>query len=249
VLKAGVLPGLDVASEGLNGHECEVVNQVDFFLHERLAVADPCQESVVAGFGKGALANLFFRNKEGAAGGLVGVLGAVRHEGAVTLFNERRYVHDEGGTDVRVEAGIDDLEGAMGWSARVDFCETREEAGLIAEGGGNGVVGMARLPIGKDHDAGAEMAQNVGDLHTIFEGIFDCAVGKVESLASGNTEEAGCFSGFLSSFAGGAAGSGFALRKVEDGGAEAAGGHAEEGAAAGLFYVVAVGGDGQDVGG
>jgi len=52
----------------------------------------------------------------------------------------------------------------------------------------------------------------------------------------------GCF-GFCGALGGAASSAGFALGEVEDAGAEASGGHAEEGAAAGLFYVVAMGGD------
>jgi hypothetical protein len=44
---------------------------------------------------------------------------------------------------------------------------------------------------------------------------------------------------------GAAAGSGLALGQVENGGAQAARRHAQQRSAAGLFHIVAVGGDGQ----
>jgi hypothetical protein len=58
----------------LDGQEGEVVYHAHFLLHEGLAVTNAGQQTVVAGFSEGALADLFFGNKEGGAGGLVGVL-------------------------------------------------------------------------------------------------------------------------------------------------------------------------------
>ena len=66
--------------EGLDGEEGEIVDEADFLLDEGLTVEDAGEEAVVAGFSEGALADLFFGDEEGAAGGLVGVLGLVGHE-------------------------------------------------------------------------------------------------------------------------------------------------------------------------
>ena len=63
----------------------------------------------------------------------------------------------------------------------------------------------------------------------------------------GYVEDAGGGVGFGFAVGGGASGAGFALGEIEDAGAPAAGLHGEESAAAGLFDVVAVGGDGEDV--
>jgi len=41
-------------------------------------------------------------------------LGAVGEEGLETLLDEGCDVDDEGGADVGVEAGVEDLEGAVG---------------------------------------------------------------------------------------------------------------------------------------
>ncbi len=114
----------------LHGQEGEVVDEADFFLHEGLAVADAGEQAVVARLSEGALANFFFGNKEAAAGGLVGVLRAVGHEGQMALLDEGRDVDDEAGAHVGVEAGVDDLEGAMRFSAGVDLLQAGEEAGF-----------------------------------------------------------------------------------------------------------------------
>ena len=109
------------------------------------------------------------------------------------------------------------------------------------------MVGVAALPVGKDDDAGTQAAQDGGDLEAVFVGVLDVAVGEIERFAVGDVEDAGCGFGFGGALGGGAAGAGFALGEVEDAGAPAAGVHDEEGAAAGLFDVVAVGGDGEDI--
>src|ERR1039458_8790874 len=61
-------------------------------------------------------------------------------------------------------------------------------------------------------------------------------------------QQARGFSGFAGTLFGAAAGSSFALGEVQNGGAQAARGHAQQGSAAGLFHVVAVGGDGEYIG-
>ena len=67
-------------SDRLHWEKSEVVDQADFLLDEGLAVADAGEQAVVTGFGKGAFANFFFRDKQSAAGFLVGVLRTVGHE-------------------------------------------------------------------------------------------------------------------------------------------------------------------------
>jgi hypothetical protein len=68
----------------------------------------------VAGGGEGALADVFFGDEEAGAGGLGSVLGAVGEEGLQTRFNVGGDVDDEGGADVGVERGVEDLVGAVG---------------------------------------------------------------------------------------------------------------------------------------
>ena len=107
---------------------------------------------------------------------------------------------------------------------------------------------MARLPVGQNDDARAEQAEDADDGDAVFEGVFDGAVGQVERLAPADAEDAGGFIGFARALVGGAAGSGFALGQIENGGAQAARRHAQQGSAAGLFHVVAVSGNGQNIG-
>ena len=63
----------------------------------------------------------------------------------------------------------------------------------------------------------------------------------------GIVQDASGVGGFCGALLGGAARSHLALGEVEDAGAMAVLGHLEEGAAAGLLHVVAVGGDGEDI--
>ena len=202
----------------------------------------------MASFSEGALANFFFGDKESAAGGLVGVLGPVGHQSGVTLLDKGRDIDDKTWSNVRVEAGIYDLEGAMRRIPGVDFGDAREKAGIVTQVRGDGVIRMARLPIRKNDDTWTEMAQDAHDFNSVVERVFDRAIGNVESLSRRDAEETSSFSGFLGAIGGAAARSGFALREVEDSGAESAGCHAQQRAATGLFDVVAVSGDGQHVG-
>ena len=107
---------------------------------------------------------------------------------------------------------------------------------------------MARLPVGKDDDARAKLTQNAHDGDAILKRVCDCAVGQVERLAPAHSENARGFFGLAGAFGRGAAGSGFALCQIEDGGAQTARRHAQQRSPAGLFHVVAMGGDSQDVG-
>ncbi len=107
---------------------------------------------------------------------------------------------------------------------------------------------MAALPVGEDDDARAETAEDGGDLEAVGEGVFDVAVGEVEGFAVGDVEDAGGVVGFGLTLGGSAAGSGLSAGEIEDGGTVAFGLHGQESAATGLFYVVAVGGDGENVG-
>ena len=109
------------------------------------------------------------------------------------------------------------------------------------------MVRVTALPEGKDDDAGTETAQDGGDFEAVFQGVLHVAVGQVEGFAMADAEDAGGFGGLGGSFLGRAAGAPFALREVEDTGAPAEGLLDEEGAAAGLFHVVTMGGDGEDV--
>ena len=226
--------------------------KADFFLNEGLGVAHASEQAVVAGSGEGSFANLFFGDEEAGALRLSAVLRAVGQQRLKALLDEGCDVDDEGGAHVGIEAGVEDLEGAMrrvGFAWGDDLGEAADEAGFVAEGGGGVVVGMAALPVGKDDDAGTKAAQDCGELEAVGEGVLDVAVGQIERFAVGDVEDAGGCVGFGFAVGSGAAGAGLALGEIEDAGAPAAGVHGEERAAAGLFDVVAVGGDGEDVDG
>ena len=108
---------------------------------------------------------------------------------------------------------------------------------------------MACLPIGQNHHAGPQLAQNAGDLDAIFERVLNRAVGQVERLPPGNTQNARSVSGFAGAVLCAAARAGLALGQVENGRAQAAGGHTQQGSSARLFHIVAMGSDGEHVDG
>ena len=78
-------------------------------------------------------------------------------------------------------------------------------------------------------------------------GILDAAVGNIERLAPGNFQNASRLRRFASAVFGGTARSHFTLCKVEDAGAVSALGHLVQSSATGLFYIIAVRGEGQNV--
>ncbi len=101
-------------------------------------------------------------------------------------------VDDEGGADVGVERGVEDFVGAVRSTELGGEVETGEaggETGFVSEGGGGVVVGVAALPIGEDDHAGAEAAQDAGDLEAILEGVLNVAVREIESFAMGDTQD------------------------------------------------------------
>ena len=234
---------------GLHGEQCQVVDEAGFLLHEWFTVADAGEQAVMARLGEGALANFFFWDEERAAGRLVGILRLVGHQRCVALLDKGRDVDDEGGAHIGVETGVDDFEGTMRRRGCFHFGQAGEEAGFITERGDDGVIGVAGLPVGENDYAGAEKAENADDLETVGEGILDSAIWQVERLTPGDAENAGSFGGFTGAVICSASGSRFPLGEVEDGGAEVARGHAQQGSSAGLFHVVAMCGDGEYVDG
>src|SRR5260370_31882305 len=108
---------------------------------------------------------------------------------------------------------------------------------------------MTPLPVGKNQHARTLLAEYEDDLQSMLTGIFDAAVGNVESFAPGNVQDARRLRGFSRPVFGGAARSHFTLGEIEDAGAVSALGHLEQSSAAGLFYVVAMRGQGENVDG
>ena len=235
--------------DGLDGKVHEVADEGHLFLDEGLGVADAGEQTVVPGGGEGALADVGLGDKETAAAGLIGVLGAIGEERLEAGLDVGRDVDHKGRADIGVERGVEDLVGAVGrvaaWEGEAG--ETTAEAGLVAERGGGVVIGVTALPIGEDDDARAEASEDGGDLEAVALGVFDVAVGEVEGFAMADVEDAGGVVRFPFALVGGAAGAGLAAGEVEDAGGPAEVVHGEEGAAAGLFDVVTVRGDGKEV--
>src|ERR1039458_8771484 len=141
----------------------------------------------MARFSEGPVANLLCRNKKARAARLVGVLRGISYQSMMSLLDEGSDIDDEAGAHIGVEAGIDDLEGPVRDQAGIHLGKAGEEAGLVAKRGCGGVVGVPGLPVGEDHDAGAKLAQNPYDPGAVFQGVFNRAVGQVESLPPSNT--------------------------------------------------------------
>src|SRR5713226_1051411 len=106
---------------------------------------------------------------------------------------------------------------------------------------------MPSLPIGQDHDARPSLADYGRDFQTVLPGVFHAAVGNVEGSPPTYTQDSGRIAGFAGAVVGRAARTHLALGQVKDAGAVSELGHLEQRAAAGLLYIVAVSGDGQDI--
>ena len=111
------------------------------------------------------------------------------------------------------------------------------------------MVGMACLPVGKNHHARAQKPEHAHDLQAVFKGVLDVAVGQIEGPPPAHTQNPRRLAGFAGAVFCGAARPGFAAREIQDRSAQSARRHAQQSAAAGLFHIVAMSGDGQDIGG
>ena len=201
----------------MDGKKREVINKTDLFLNKGFGVSDTCEQPVVSRFGEGAFADLFFGDEEIAALRLRGVLRAIGEERLQALLDVGCDVDDEGGADVGVEAGVENLEGTMRWvgAARsFDLGEAADETGFVAKRGGGVVVRVAALPVREDDDAGTQAAEDCGDLESIFVGVLDVAVGEIERFAVGDVEDARCGRGFGCTIGRCTACAGLALRQV-----------------------------------
>jgi len=153
-----------------------------------------------------------------------------------------------------VKAGVDNLEGPMGRLRRVRscgnyrrICQAGEEAGFVAQRSDGRVVRVARMPVWQNDHARTKIAQNTHNLEPAFQGVFNRSVRQVKRLPPADAQQMCCFGSFPCALFRAAASSGFALRQVQNGGAQPAGGHAQQGSSASLFHVVAMGRDGQHV--
>lgn len=109
------------------------------------------------------------------------------------------------------------------------------------------MVGMTAFPVGKDQYSGTLFPKDANDLQAIVPGVFDSTVGYVERLPPGNLQNTCRFGRFGGSIFCRAACSHFSLREIENSRAISALRHLEQGSSAGLFDVVAVSGQGENV--
>src|SRR5579863_9628020 len=106
---------------------------------------------------------------------------------------------------------------------------------------------MPALPVGENHYPRTLLADQACDLQPVLPGVLDPAVGDVERVAVGDLQNLRSLGGFVSAVLRRAARPHFSLGEIENAGAKTALRHLEQRAATGLFDVVAMGGDGQDV--
>src|ERR1019366_1208040 len=98
---------------------------------------------------------------------------------------------------------------------------------------------MARLPIGKNEDARAQLTNDTRDLDPVAEGVLDTPVGNIEGLPPAYFQDARSLVSLTRAVLYGAASAHLALREVEDGSAVSALRHLEQCSSARLFDIVA----------
>jgi hypothetical protein len=91
------------------------------------------------------------------------------------------------------------------------------------------------------------LAENARDCDAILKGVGECAVREVECLSPADSEDAGGFLGLAGAIGGCAARAGFALCQIENCRAQSARSHTQQCSSAGLFHVVAMSGNCEDV--
>src|SRR5262249_50205881 len=125
--------------------------------------------------------------------------------------------------------------------------QARKETGFVTEHGACVVVGMASLPVGKNDHARPLFANDTRNFQPIVPGVLHLAVRDVESAAETDLQDAGGIGGFAGTILRGAPRPHFALREVENAGAQPALRHLEEGSTARLLNVITVRGNGQNI--
>src|SRR5215469_8182441 len=123
-------------------------------------------------------------------------------------------VYYERRANIVVERRVDDLERTVGLEVaqpvnleRVDVvgcggvpetAESGEKAGFVADRGTGVVIGMAALPVGKNHHPRLLLANDARDLNSVGVGIFHSTVGNIERLPPCDLENACGVGGFAS---------------------------------------------------
>src|SRR5215831_7409283 len=109
------------------------------------------------------------------------------------------------------------------------------------------MIGVAALPVGKNHHARPLLANDAGDLDSVGVGILDTPVRNIERLAPRDLQNASSIGGFPGAAFRRAARAQFSLRQIKNAGARTFLSHFQERAAAGLLHIVAVRGNGENV--
>src|SRR5579872_5460424 len=99
---------------------------------------------------------------------------------------------------------------------------------------------MPPLPVGKHHDSRPLLPDDTCNLQTVFPGVFDSAIGDVESMAEGDFQNPGCLCCFTGAVLGRAASPHLPLRQIKDTGAVPSLRHLEQSAATCLLHIVAM---------
>ncbi len=109
------------------------------------------------------------------------------------------------------------------------------------------MIGMPSLPIRKNHHARTHLADYACHFKPILPGIFDAAIGNIESAPPACAENPCCIGGLAGAILCRAACAQLALRQIENAGPLTALRHLQQRATAGLLYIVTVCGNGENV--
>jgi hypothetical protein len=148
-----------------------------------------------------------------------------------------------------IQAGVENFEGAMRRRIGFHLGKTRDKTGFVAERRNDGVVRMACLPVGQNHDAGLRLPQHRGDFQPVLPGVFQSSIGKIESMPPGSAQKSRSLLSFGCTFGGGAASSRFALGQIENGGTQPNGRRLQQGSPACLLHIITMRGNCEDVDG
>ncbi len=109
------------------------------------------------------------------------------------------------------------------------------------------MIRMPPFPVGQDDYPRARLPNHGGDFQPVLLSVLHAPVRNVERPPPTHAKNLGCVIGFARAIFRRAPRPHFALRQVEDAGALPALRSLQQSSAAGLLYIVAVRGDGQDV--
>ena len=109
------------------------------------------------------------------------------------------------------------------------------------------MIGMPPLPVRQDKNFRPLLANHARHLQAIFPGILHPSIRDIERSTPRDFQDPRRFFRFASPIFGRASRAHFPLCQIEDAGAISAVGHFEEGAAAGLFHIIAVRGESKNI--